>query len=330
MKLLSLLLTINVAVATYYRTLGVSRDASQDEIKKAYRRLALKWHPDKRPNDDQASVKFKEVSEAYEVLGDTRKRNIYDQTGHNPSAGSFPQPQGGFQPGWQPGGFQFQPGFSDPFDIFSRAFGDSRFRAPAPKKEIVIHKVWCTLEELHCGCRKEIRLRNNVISRLRSAHRTGVLQQILKGFLMRSLLVQNWIASVGEVIVQLNRLPKAVNGTFAFDVKPGWRQGTKISFNDPDDPNRKVQFEIHEYAHPLLERRRYDLWWQRNLSRRELQRGVKLRLPTLDQQKMFIRIRPNEVTRDFVKCLPGKGMPIKGGPARGNYWIKFSCPGSSK
>ena len=67
----------------YYKILGVSKDASQDEIKKAYRKLAIKLHPDRNPGDKEAEAKFKEAAEAYEVLGDENKRNEYDNTHSN-------------------------------------------------------------------------------------------------------------------------------------------------------------------------------------------------------------------------------------------------------
>lgn len=97
----------------YYDILGVSRSATQDEIKKAYRKLAVKYHPDKNPGDKEAEDKFKEVSEAYEVLGDEDKRKQYDQFGHD----AFTNKQGA--PGGGPAG--------DPFDIFSQVFGGSMF-----------------------------------------------------------------------------------------------------------------------------------------------------------------------------------------------------------
>src|SRR5512142_2807309 len=90
----------------YYKVLGVERNASQDEIKKAYRKLALQYHPDRNPGDKDAEEKFKEAAEAYEVLGDPEKRHRYDQYGHEGVRNSA-----GFQP------------FTDVNDIFS-AFSD--------------------------------------------------------------------------------------------------------------------------------------------------------------------------------------------------------------
>src|SRR5687767_13933411 len=94
----------------YYTVLDVARSASEADIKKAYRRLAMKFHPDRNPNDQEAEEKFKEAKEAYEVLTDSQRRAIYDQHGHEGLAG-----RGG------PGGY----GGSDAFsDIFGDVFGD--------------------------------------------------------------------------------------------------------------------------------------------------------------------------------------------------------------
>nr|MCU0752244.1 DnaJ domain-containing protein [Akkermansiaceae bacterium] len=92
----------------YYEVLGVSRDAGADEIKKAYRKLAVKFHPDKNPGDHTAEEKFKELGEAYEALSDPDKRAAYDRYGHAAFSGG----------GGRPGG-----GFHDPMDIFSQIFG---------------------------------------------------------------------------------------------------------------------------------------------------------------------------------------------------------------
>ena len=102
-----------MAKRDYYEVLGVNREADQDEIKKAYRKLAVKYHPDKNPGDKTAEEKFKELGEAYEAVSDPQKRAAYDQYGHN----AF-DPRARAGRGGGGGG-----GFHDPFDIFRDVFG---------------------------------------------------------------------------------------------------------------------------------------------------------------------------------------------------------------
>ncbi|XP_013186615.1 dnaJ homolog subfamily B member 6 [Amyelois transitella] len=111
----------------YYRVLGVTRIATEAEIKKAYRKLALKWHPDKNPdNSDEANRRFKEISEAYEVLSDERKRRVYDQYGKeglNSSRGR----RSGVDDDYDFGYASFPFTFRDPEEVFREFFGGSPF-----------------------------------------------------------------------------------------------------------------------------------------------------------------------------------------------------------
>lgn len=137
----------------YYEVLGVSKTASADEIKKAYRSLAKKYHPDMNPGDKEAEAKFKEVNEAYDVLSDEGKRQKYDQFGHaafDPSAGA--EGFGGFG-GFGDGGFDF----GDIFSSFFGGGGGSRSsRNAAIDGEDIVTRLTISFDEAVFGCKKEI------------------------------------------------------------------------------------------------------------------------------------------------------------------------------
>jgi molecular chaperone DnaJ len=131
-----------------YEVLGVSREASQEEIKKAYRKLALKVHPDRNPGNKEAEELFKEASAAYQILGDPERRAQYDRFGH----AAFEQ-QGGF------GGFDFSAGFEDLFsDIFGDFFGGGRGRSRtrARRGDDLRYDLEITFEEAAFGCEKKL------------------------------------------------------------------------------------------------------------------------------------------------------------------------------
>jgi len=145
-----------MAKRDYYEVLGVEKSASEDDLKKAYRKLAVKYHPDKNPGDKSAEEKFKELGEAYEALSDSQKRAAYDRYGH--SAFDARARAGGGSGG----------GFHDPFDIFSQVFGGSSifeevFGGGGGQEGGRMHRgadlrydLEITLEEAARGCEKEI------------------------------------------------------------------------------------------------------------------------------------------------------------------------------
>ena len=147
-----------MAKADYYDVLGVERSASEEEIKKAYRRLAVKHHPDKNPGDNSTVEKFKEATEAYEILKDPQKRQTYDQYGH-----------AAFQPGGTGGsggfaGFDlsdalraFMRDFGGFGDVFDDMFGNSR-RGGAMRGQDLRVRVPLTLEEIAAGVTRKIRI----------------------------------------------------------------------------------------------------------------------------------------------------------------------------
>ena len=145
-----------MAKRDYYEVLGIGRDASEADIKGAYRKLALKYHPDRNPGDAQAEERFKEASEAYEVLSDAEKRTSYDRFGHAGVEGSFSG--GGFQ--WSD--FTHATDFDDIFgDLFSSFFGGGRSRrgpSGPPRGRDLKVAIELTLEEVAQGVEKTINL----------------------------------------------------------------------------------------------------------------------------------------------------------------------------
>jgi len=142
-----------MAKRDYYEVLGVERNAGEEDIKKAYRKLAVKYHPDKNPGDKAAEEKFKELGEAYEVLCDSQKRSLYDQYGH----AAFDRRTGGFGRG----------GFHDPFEVFREVFGggsifEDLFGGGRPdptqpqRGDDLRYDMEITFEEAAHGCEKEI------------------------------------------------------------------------------------------------------------------------------------------------------------------------------
>lgn len=153
-----------MAKRDYYEVLGVSKTASEDEIKRAYRKLAIKYHPDRNPGDKTAEEKFKEAAEAYDVLHDPQKRQQYDQFGFN-----GPMGDGGFGGFGGAGGFSMDDIFSMFGDVFGghgggfSGFGGGGHRQPARYRGSDLRlKVKLTLQEVATGVTKKFKLRKDV------------------------------------------------------------------------------------------------------------------------------------------------------------------------
>src|SRR5437660_33302 len=142
-----------MAKRDYYEILGVERSAGEEEIKKAYRKLAVKFHPDKNPGDKTAEERFKELGEAYEALSDPQKRQVYDQYGH----AAFDRRTSGFGRG----------GFHDPFEIFREVFGGGNIfedlfggarqdPGQSHRGDDLRYDMEISFEEAAHGCEKEI------------------------------------------------------------------------------------------------------------------------------------------------------------------------------
>ena len=164
-----------MAKKDYYEILGVSKDATDDEIKKAYRKLALKYHPDRNPDDPSAEEKFKELGEAYEVLSDADKRAAYDRFGHAAFEQGGPAAGGGYAGG----------GFQDPMDIFAQMFSgmggfadmfggagrSGQNRSTKRPGSDLRYDLDITLEEAAKGCTKKLEIERLVTCK--TCHGTG-------------------------------------------------------------------------------------------------------------------------------------------------------------
>ena len=150
----------------YYEVLGVQKNANADEIKKAYRKAAIQYHPDKNPGDKQAEEKFKEAAEAYDVLSNPDKRARYDQFGHAGMSGAAGG-GGGFG-GFSGGGFSMEDIFSQFGDIFGGHFGGGGFRSSSSGGRRVNRgsdiriKVRLTLAEIANGVTKKLKINKTV------------------------------------------------------------------------------------------------------------------------------------------------------------------------
>lgn len=315
----------------YYKILQVDKNAKDEDLKKAYRKLAMKWHPDKNPNNKkEAEAKFKQISEAYDVLSDPQKRAVYDQYGEEGLKGQVPPPGAGgpggttfFQTGDGPNVFRFSTrnpddifaeffGFSSPFggmgggggtrggsrfssgmfgdDMFS-SFGEGRPMNHGPRKAPPIENILpCTLEELYKGTTKKMKISREIAD---ASGKTIPIEEIL-----------------------------------TIDIKPGWKKGTKITFPEKgnEQPNvvpADLVFVIDEKPHNIFTRDGNDLVVTKKISLVEALTGYTAQITTLDGRNLTILIN-TVIHPSYEEVVPKEGMPIPKEPSkRGNMRIKF-------
>ena len=332
----------------YYEVLGLQKGASAEDIKKAYRKAAMKYHPDRNPGDKEAEEKFKEVGEAYEVLSDDEKRARYDQYGF---AGVDPNYAAGGAGGYGGfDGFGGFGGFGDLGDIFGDLFGGGSGRrsggqSSARRGENIMSRLDLTFEEAAFGCDKEIcvpRIENCVAcngtgsadgnietcSKCRGTGQERVIQNFM-GMQMQSTTTCSQCGGRGKIIKtpcntckgkgkvrRTNRVnvkvPAGVNDGQSVRVRGEGNVGTGGA------PNGDLLAEVHIKPHKLFKRREFNVYCEVPISFAQAALGAEIEVPTLDGKVNYTIPEGTQTGREFI--LRGKGIPQVGNPKlRGDH-----------
>ncbi len=324
----------------YYEVLGVKKDASADEIKKAYRKSAMKYHPDRNPGDKDAEEKFKEIGEAYEVLSDEEKRSRYDQYGFAGVDPNFNAGGGGFGGGF--GGFG---GFGDFGDIFGEFFGggsrsSSRRNAPIRGENVGV-RLELTFEEAAFGTEKQVsaqRIENcsackgtgsadGVVETCSKCNGTGQVRTVqnFMGMQMQSSSVCPQCSGRGKIIKNpctTCRGKGKVRRTQKIKVKipAGVDSGQSVRVRDEGcvgsngGPNGDLLVEIYIKRHPIFTRQNMDVFCEVPITFTQAALGAEIEVPTLDGKTSFTIPEGTQTGKMFV--LPGKGIPQVGNSKR--------------
>ena len=327
----------------YYEVLGVAKDASAEDIKKAYRKGAMKYHPDRNPGDKTAEEKFKEIGEAYEVLSDPDKRARYDQYGF---AGVDPNFGAGAGGGAYGGGFGGFGDFGDLGDIFGEFFGGGGTRRGSgqsvPRRgENVMTRLELSFEEAAFGCEKEVsaqRIENcascngtgsadGVIETCQQCHGTGQVRTVqnFMGMQMQSSTTCPACNGRGKVIKTPCTTCKGkgkVRRTNRVKVKipAGVDEGQSVrvrgegcvGFNGGGNGDLLVEISIRR--HPIFTRQGSDVLCEVPITFTQAALGAEIEVPTLDGKVKYEIPEGTQTGREFV--LRDKGIPEVGNSRR--------------
>lgn len=337
----------------YYSTLGIEQSASQEEIKKAYRKSALKYHPDKNPGDKTAEARFKEISEAYEVLSDEKKRQIYDRYGADAVKGNAGMGGGGGQ-----GGFSsmeealrtfmnaFGGGSSD--SIFESFFGFGSEDGEAGGRQGSSKKMNLTIsfEEAVRGVEKEVILNNlakcetcdgsgaaspNALKKCLRCHGSGQVHQTRGFFSMSSICSQ--CRGRGKMITEpcgqckgAGRAKKKERLTIK--IPAGIDSGMRMRVTGYGDagenggPNGDLYVYITVETHDVFEREGDDIIIELPITFAEAALGCKKELPTPNDETAKISIPEGTQTGKTFR-IRGKGIPNVHGQGEGDLLVKI-------
>lgn len=332
----------------FYEVLGVEKGASEDEIKKAYRKKAKQYHPDLNPGDQTAEAKFKEVNEAYEVLSDAQKRARYDQFGHagvDPNYGA-----GGGAGGFGGEGFDFDLG--DLFgSFFGGGFGGGRRADPTgPRRgEDLEARVTISFEEAAKGCKRTVEVTR--VDSCPDCHGTGaragsspktcpdcggrgfvnVQQRTAFGVIStqkscpkcqgKGRVVENPCPRChgnGRVSartqVEIN-IPAGIDNRQVFNVSGAGNAGVN------GGPRGDLKVAVFVRPHAVFEREGYNVWLELHVSFTQAALGDTLRIPTLDGEVNFDL--PAGTQSEEVLCMRGRGIQVLNSKSRGDQLVRI-------
>lgn len=319
----------------YYDALGVSTDAGEDEIKRAYRKLALKYHPDKN-KDPGAQEKFKEVSVAYECLSDPEKRRMYDQFGEQ-GAGM----EGGF----------------DPTDVFANFFGGGGRSRGEPKPKDIVHELPVALEAFYCGKQVKLAITRDRLctkcsgsgSKIPNANikckdcggrgARMVTRQLGPGFIQQMQVACSTCHGKGTTMKEEDKCPgcqgqQTIKEKKIFEVvvEKGMHRGDSVTFRGEGDqiPDVKLSGDIiiilDQKPHPTFTRKGNHLLMEQTISLAEALTGFSVNVTQLDGRKLTVKSNPGSVVDPaHLYSVHREGMPLRqtGGMERGDLIIRF-------
>ena len=332
----------------YYELIGVAKGASQDEIKKAYRKKAMQYHPDRNPGDKEAEAKFKEINEAYEVLKDEQKRAAYDRYGHQAFTGGM----GGAGAGASPfNGFDFTgAGFADVFsDIFSEFTGQGRARQRnyAKRGEDIRYDISLSLEDAFLGVEKEINIMTSKKCDACNGHGThdgkepqvcptcggsGKVRTQQGGFFVFETTCPQ-CKGAGRVILDKckkcrgsgkERIEKALK----IKIPAGIENGTRMRVSGEGEvgknggPKGDLYVFVSVKEHKVYERDGENLYCQIPISMVKATLGGKVKLKGIDGEEINVEINAGTQPGDKIR-LKNKGMRFMNSDRRGDLFVIF-------
>ena len=345
-----------MAKRDYYEVLGVDKNASADDIKKAYRKMAIKYHPDKNPGDKEAEEKFKEAAEAYSVLSDADKKARYDQFGHAGVEGSGPDFSGGFgnlnEIRNDLFGGAFGGGFGG-FSGFGGGFGGQRGQRQQRvyRGRDIRVRVKLTLEEIAKGVEKEISIEKNVpctecggkgaknssdIKSCPACNGTGQVQRVVNSFLGQPVTYSTCQQCGGEGKIISNPC-RSCNGTglvrkretIKVKIPAGVEAGMQLTLQGEGHAaknngiNGDLLVVIEEQEHPNLKREGNNLYYTKIVSVVDAMLGAEVSIPCLDGDYK-IKVDPGTQSGEVVR-LRGRGLPsVNGYGGTGDLYVKIA------